>query len=132
MNRVKELIEDFQFFDTWEERYEYIIDMGKNLDAMDDALKTDSTKVQGCMSQVWLTAKYDGDKVLFTADSDAIIVKGLIGILMRLFNGATKQEILDTDIDATFRALGLDTNLAGTRRNGLASMVQRIKQHAST
>ena len=131
MNRTENLIDDFQFFDSWEERYEYIIDMGKVLPPMNDALKTEATKVKGCMSQVWLTASYDGDIVLFQADSDAIIVKGLIGVLMRLFNGATKQEILATDINETFKSLGLDTNLAASRRNGLASMVEKIKQYAS-
>ncbi|MGB1361500.1 MAG: SufE family protein [Alphaproteobacteria bacterium] len=131
LDKINNLIEDFSFFDTWEEKYEYIIDMGKKLPPMDDALKTDETKVKGCMSQVWLVGFNDGDKITFVADSDAIIVKGLIGLLMKIFNGATKQEINNTDINDLFAKLGLDKNLAGTRRNGLASMVNKIKEYAS-
>ena len=132
MSRIQDLIDDFDFFDSWEEKYEFIIDIGKELPDMDNSLKTDETKVQGCMSQVWLVPHYNTDGTIsFSADSDAIIVKGLIGLLMRLFNNSTAQKIIDTDIDNLFIKLGLDSNLAGSRRNGLSAMVDKIKHYAS-
>ena len=126
---INNLIDDFSFFETWEEKYEYIIDMGKNLSPMDDALKSEESKVKGCMSQVWLVkVENDDGTINLIADSDAIIVKGLIALLLKVYNGQTKKAIQSTDINKLFAGLGLDNNLAGTRRNGLASMVEKIRE----
>ena len=126
--KINQITEDFSYFSCWEEKYEYIIDLGKKLPPMDEALKTEETKVKGCMSQVWLVPIKQKDNTLkIIADSDAIIVKGLITLLLKIFGGATKEEIQQVNISELFRKLELDSNIAVARRNGLASMIEKIK-----
>ena len=124
-----ELENDFELLSDWEDRYGYIIDLGKALPAMDEELKTDENKVRGCTSQVWLveTADSTDESFKFIADSDAIIVKGLVAILMLVYNGKSKAEIKEMSIEEVFTKLGLDSHLSVNRRNGFFSMVERIK-----
>lgn len=129
---IDELLEDFEFLDDWEERYGYVIDLGKTLPEMSAEDKNDNNKVSGCMSQVWITSKMAkneaGDKVIeFTADSDAFIVKGLIVILLSLFSGKTPKEITNIDAIKTMQELGFDEHLSPTRKNGLYSMIDKIQ-----
>ncbi|MFK7840595.1 MAG: SufE family protein [Bdellovibrionales bacterium] len=124
---LEDLIENFSFFDDWEERYRYLIDLGRNLPKMDDNLKTEQNLVRGCTSQVWLDAKTDNNMLEFTADSDAHIVRGLIGILHAAYNGKTFQDIAKTDIEGAMGKIGLDQNLSPNRRNGFYAMVERIR-----
>ncbi len=129
---IDELVDNFALFDDWEERYRYLIDLGAQLPPMDEALKTPASKVQGCMSQVWMVAGWDGEgRLTLLADSDAQIVRGLIAVLVAAFSGCTRGEILATDIDAVFKKLGLDQHLSPNRRNGFFSMVERVQQFAS-
>ena len=132
-----ELAENFALFDDWEERYRYLIDLGRKLPAFPDAFKTETYKVRGCMSQVWMVPGHPpGDepnnrgRFAFAADSDAHIVKGLIAVLGILFSNKTPAEIATTDIEAAFNQLGLDQHLSPTRRNGFVAMVDRIKQES--
>ena len=129
----EELKANFELFDDWEDRYRYLIDLGRKLPAFPDALKTETNKVRGCMSQVWMVpghAAEDASRFAFAADSDAHIVKGLIAVLGTLFSGKTPAEIARTDTDAAFRAIGLDQHLSPSRRNGLVSMVEKIRIYA--
>jgi cysteine desulfuration protein SufE len=132
--RIESLIEDFELLTDWEERYRYVIELGRELDPMPDALKTPVTKVQGCASQVWIharTTRTGGEPVLtFTGDSDALIVKGLIAVVFRLYSGETARTILATDATPVLDRLGLKDHLTPQRSNGLASMVKRIKADA--
>lgn len=125
-----ELIENFSFLGDWEERYGYLIELGKQLPVMDEADKNDETKVEGCMSQVWLKTKEEDGRLMFVGESDAHIVRGLIAVLQVILSGKTKEEIRNTDVNAVFRRLGLETHLSPTRRNGFFAMVERIKQKA--
>ena len=124
---LNELVENFALFDDWEERYRYLIDLGRALPKMDDALKTDENLVRGCTSRVWLDAKIENNTLHFIADSDAHIVRGLIGILMAAYQDKTLEEIAATDIEGAMIQIGLDQNLSPNRRNGFFSMVERIK-----
>ena len=127
-----ELVENFALFDDWEERYRYLIDLGKELPPMADALKTEQTFVRGCTSQVWMICETDGDgRHFFTADSDAHIVKGLIAILLSAYQGKTAEQIRGVDIDKSFQDIGLDQHLSPNRRNGFFAMVERIKALSS-
>ena len=131
---IDEILETFEFFDDWEERYQYVIDLGKTLPPMADALKTDATKVKGCQSQVWLHARADAQdatRLVFEADSDAHIVRGLAAILLALYSGRTSAQIMETDSRALFDRLGLDQALSPSRANGLHSMDQRVKALAA-
>lgn len=128
---LNELIENFALFDDWEERYRYLIDLGRTLPKMDDALKTEETLVRGCTSQVWMDATIKNETLHFVADSDAHIVRGLIGILMAAYQDKTLEEIKATDIDAAMAKIGLDQNLSPNRRSGFFSMVERIKKIAA-
>ena len=125
-----ELVENFALFDDWEERYRYLIDLGRSLKPMDQAFKTDETLVKGCTSRVWIKEDIDGDILKFTADSDAHIVRGLIAILDQTYQGVSLKEIREIDIDGAFTEMGLDQNLSPNRRNGFFSMVERIKSFA--
>ena len=128
-----ELAENFALFDDWEDRYRYLIDLGRKLPPFPDAFKTEANKVRGCMSQVWMVPGHppgDGSRFAFAADSDAHIVKGLIAVLGVLFSNKTPGEIAGTDTEAAFKQLGLDQHLSPTRRNGFVAMVDRIKQEA--
>lgn len=130
----QDLIDDFALFDDWEERYRYLIDLGRGLPVMDDALKTDSTLVQGCTSRVWIhadaTAMEEG-RLHMLADSDAHIVRGLIALLMRVYQDKALSEIAQIDIEAAFKEIGLDQHLSPNRRNGFFSMLERVNQLAA-
>lgn len=125
----EEIIDEFSMFDDWMQRYEYIIDLGKNLPLIDEQYKTDENIIKGCQSKVWLHADEDNGRVVFTADSDAILTKGIIAILIRVFSGHTPQEILDADTDF-INEIGLKEHLSPTRANGLVSMIKQIKMYA--
>jgi SufE protein probably involved in Fe-S center assembly len=125
----KEIIEDFALFDSWEDKYEYIIDMGKKLPVLEDEHKLDENKIKGCQSTVWLVASYNDGRVFFKADSDAIIVKGLISMLIKVLSGHTPTEIIDARLDF-IREIGMMTHLAQTRSNGLLSMIKQMKNYA--
>lgn len=129
-----ELIENFELLDDWEDRYRYVIDLGKKLPEFPETRRDDDHKVPGCMSQVWMTseARTEGDDTVLEirGDSDAHIVRGLIGILLEVYSGRPAREILALDIGGLFEQLGLDTHLTANRRNGFTSMVQRIRNDA--
>jgi len=125
---IKELVDNFSLLDDWEDRYKYLIDLGDALPDMPEALKTETSKVRGCMSQVWMVLGWDGDgRLTMLADSDAQIVRGLIAVLRTVFAGKTADEIAGIDIEAEFAQLGLDQHLSPNRRNGFFSMVERVK-----
>jgi cysteine desulfuration protein SufE len=131
---VDELVENFELLGDWEERYRYLIDLGRKLPPMPEADHVDANKVRGCMSQVWLTHQVRPGPPLtleFQGDSDAHIVKGLIALLLKLCSGRTPQQILDTDIGSIFTRLGLESHITMNRRNGFYSMVERIRQMAT-
>ena len=123
-----ELIEDFALFDDWESKYEYIIDMGKQLPPLPEHYKTEENIIKGCQSRVWLHAEADGDVVKFAADSDAIIVKGLVSMLVKVLSGHKPEEIASANLYFMER-IGLHQHLAQTRSNGLASMVKQMKMY---
>ena|SRR3990167_8753632 len=130
--RDTDILEDLGFFDDWEDRYRYIIDLGKKLPPMPETLKTDANFVHGCQSQVWIHADYNAaDNTLdFLVDSDAFIVRGLAAMVMAAFNHRSPQAILDFDIDTYFKQTQLIQHLSPTRGNGLKSMVRKIRQAA--
>ncbi len=128
---AEDIVDTLGFFDNWEERYKYIIDLGKELPPMADQLKTDESIVRGCQSKVWLVDENREGRLFFTADSDAFIVKGLLGVVLAAYNGKTPGEILAFDVDAYFDKLDLIQHLSSTRGNGLKSMVKRIKDRAT-
>lgn len=133
--QAEELVDSFTLFDEWEDRYRFLIDLGKELPPLPDEARTEENRVHGCQSNVWLIAsshqENDEKKIDFLADSDAHIVRGLIAILRRVYSGQSPSDILDFDIDGLFKKLGLDQHLSMGRRNGLAGMVSRIKSLAS-
>ena len=125
---TEEILEDIEFFDDWEERYKYIIDLGKDLPAMPDTLKTPERLVKGCQSNVWLDVDVNAQQeLLFVVDSDAIIVKGLLALVMAAFYGKTAVSVVAFDIDAYFSELDLERHLSPTRGNGLKAIVAKIK-----
>lgn len=131
---IDELIEEFDDLGDWADQCEVLIDMGRELPLMDESLKTDQTKVHGCQSNVWMVATLSDDAspvIELIADSDAMIVKGLLCVILLAFSGRTPQEILDVDIEGIFRRLGLDRHLSTARKNGLAGMVKRVRQIAA-
>jgi cysteine desulfuration protein SufE len=123
------LIEEFGFFDDWMQRYEYLIDLGRQLAPLDAVFLKDEFKLRGCQSQVWLIARHEDDKLVFEANSDAAIVSGLIAVVLRIYSNRTAQEIIDTAPDF-IAAIGLDDHLSPTRKNGLGAMLQTIKERA--
>lgn len=127
---IKKLVEDFSFFESWEDKYQYLIDMGRNVPQMDDKLKIEENKLRGCQSVVYFSNTYNDDgTITFMANSDAAIVQGLIALMLKVFSEKKPQEILDTDI--TFlKEIGLDEHLSPTRKNGLSSLVTSIKNAA--
>ena len=132
---IDELIENFEFLGDWEERYRYIIELGRKLPDFDDAHRTEENKVRGCQSQVWLVTDENPanpDLLYFQADSDAHIVRGLLAILLMMFAGKSASAILAVDAKALLAKLGLDQHLSPSRANGLNSMVQRVRSIAST
>lgn len=126
-----DILETLSFFDSWEERYKYIIDLGKELPELDHALKSDDCLVRGCQSQVWLIPRQQGDHLYFDVDSDAHIVKGLLAVVLAAYNGKTPEQILKFDIESYFSQLDLLKHLSPTRGNGLRSMVKTINQVAA-
>ncbi len=128
-NETDEIIEEFSLFEDWEDRYSYIIDLGKKLPPLEDKHKTDQNIVVGCSSQVWfISHKENSNKYFFVADSDAYIVKGLIAILLRVFSGKTAEEIQNINIEDFFLSLGLKQHLSPNRSNGFFAMVNKIKK----
>ena len=127
--KQEEIIDEFSMFDDWDERFQYIIDLGKSLPLISDEYKTDENTIKGCQSKVWLHAEKLDGKLAFTADSDAIITKGIIAILIRTFSGFSPQEILDADTKF-IDEIGLKEHLSPTRANGLVSMIKQIKLYA--
>jgi len=123
------IAEEFSFFSDWTERYQYLIDLGRKLPAFPEALKSDTHKVQGCQSQVWLAASGNRDRLDFQAISDSSIVSGLIALLLRVYSGRSAQEILDTEPHFV-EAIGLAKHLSPTRSNGLVAMLNTIKEYA--
>ena len=124
-----EIIEEFSLFDSWDEKYEYIIDLGKRLPVLEEEHKRDENRVRGCQSTVWLVAEYREGKVFFTADSDAVIVKGLISMLIRVLSGQTPDDIINAQLDF-IREIGMMSHLAQTRSNGLVAMIKQMKNYA--
>ncbi len=124
---AEEIIDSLGFFDTWEERYKYIIDLGKELPAMPDAEKQEDNLVKGCQSQVWITHTLDDQKFQFNVDSDAFIVKGLLGVVLAAYNNKSASDIKAFDIEQYFDAVGLIKHLSPTRGNGLKAMVNKIQ-----
>lgn len=129
-NTIEGLQADFELLDDWEERYRYVIELGRLLPELDEKWRTPQYKVSGCASQVWIHAEHDGKVLKFTGDSDALIVKGLIAIVFMMFSGKTPEQILAQDASAVFTRLGLKDHLTPQRSNGLVSMVARIKSDA--
>ena len=127
----KEIIEEFELFDDWMDKYNYIIELGKSLPLIDPQYKDDAHLIPGCQSQVWLHAEINDGKLIFRADSDAIITKGIINLLIRVLSGHTPQEILDCDL-AYIDKIGIKEHLSPTRSNGLVSMIQQIRGYAQT
>ncbi|MBQ9732124.1 MAG: SufE family protein [Alphaproteobacteria bacterium] len=127
---IEELIENFEFLDSWEDKYRYVIDLGEKLSPLDDKFHTDEWKVQGCQSQVWLIPNKQDDKIFFIGDSDALIVKGLIAIVLMIYNHKSPSEIKAIAVEDIFAKLGLSDHLSPSRRNGLLSMTEKIKYYA--
>ena len=124
-----EIIEEFSGMDDWMDRYSYIIDLGNAMDSLDESERTADTLIDGCQSRLWLTAALEDGKVMFRADSDAIIVKGIVSLLIRVLSGHTPQEILDAELYFIDR-IGLREHLSPTRSNGLLSMLKQMRMYA--
>jgi cysteine desulfuration protein SufE len=127
--RQDAVIEEFSVFDDWMDKYSYLIDLGKDLELIDEKHKNDQTLINGCQSKVWLNADLVDGKLQFQADSDAIITKGIIALLIRVLNGLTPEEVMNADLYFIDK-IGLQENLSPTRSNGLVSMVKQIKMYA--
>ena len=125
----QEIVEEFSTFTDWLDKYEYLIELGKSLPIISDNGRQESNLIKGCQSRVWLAADYKDDRVYFTADSDAIITKGIISLLIRVFSGRTPKEIAEADL-GFIGEIGLQDNLSPTRANGLVSMIKQIKFYA--
>ena len=125
----QDIIDEFDMFDEWMEKYEHIIDLGKSLPLIEEAHKTEDNLIKGCQSRVWLHAEQSQDKVVFTADSDAIMTKGIIALLVRTFSGQKAQDIVNADTEF-INQIGLKEQLSPTRANGLVSMVKQMKLYA--
>lgn len=125
----QELIDDFSMFETWEEKYEYLIDLGKKLSPLDPSFKTDDYKIKGCQSSVWIHSSYRDGLVYFEGDSDAVIVKGLVSLMIMVLNGQAPKDIVDAPL-AFIDSIGLSSHLAQTRSNGLRAMIKQMKLEA--
>jgi len=124
-----EIVEEFELFDSWDDKYEYIIDLGKKLSPLEEEFKKDENKVRGCQSTVWLVADYQDGRVFYKADSDAVIVKGLISMLIRVLSGQTPDAIIEARLNF-INEIGMVGHLAQTRSNGLLAMVKQMKNYA--
>ena len=133
MNKInavqKEIVEEFSLFDDWMQRYEYMIELGKSLPLIDPEYKTEENIIKGCQSKVWIHADLEGDKLVFTADSDAIITKGIIAVLIRVFSNQHPDAILGADT-SFIDEIGLKEHLSPSRANGLVSMIKQLKMYA--
>lgn len=127
----EEIVETFEFLDDWEDRYREVIDMGKAMAPLDDALKVPATKVDGCASQVWLHPKVEGGVFTFDGESDAMIVRGLIAVLHALYSGLPVADVVNVDAGAELGRLGLNEHLSAQRSNGVRAMVERIREVAA-
>ena len=125
----KEIAEEFSLFDSWDDKYEYIIDLGKKLPPLEDQYKIDENRVRGCQSTVWLVADYTNGKIFYKAESDAVIVKGLISMLIRVLSGHSPDDIIAARLNF-IQQIGMTTHLAQTRSNGLLAMVKQMKNFA--
>jgi cysteine desulfuration protein SufE len=129
LNEVQnQIVEEFSIFDDWMDKYEYIIELGNDLGAYDERNKTVSNLIQGCQSRVWLNGEYDQGRIIFTADSDAIITKGIIALLIRVLSGRTPSEVMNSELYFIDK-IGLKENLSPTRANGLVSMIKNMKAY---
>ena len=126
----QEIVEEFALFDTWDDKYEYIIDMGKKLKPLDDLYKKEENKIKGCQSTVWMVSEYKDGKVYYKAESDAVIVKGLVSMLIRVLSGHSAEEIINAKLEFIDQ-IGMKQHLAQTRSNGLLSMVKQMKLDAT-
>lgn len=130
MDEIQEsIIEEFSIFDDWLDKYDYLISLADTLPAIDPAHRTEQYLISGCQSRVWVDARFEEGKIFYGADSDAIITKGIIALLVRVLNGRTPQEILDTDL-YFIPAIGLEANLSPTRANGLLAMIKQMRLYA--
>ena len=125
----EEIVDEFNMFDSWIDKYDYLIDLGKSLPKIDSIYKTQENIITGCQSQVWLHAEKEGNKVVFTADSDAIMTKGIIAMLIRVLSGQKAENIINTNLDF-INKIGLNEQLSQTRANGLNSMIKQMKIYA--
>lgn len=130
-NAFEDIVADFEFLDEWEDRYRYVIDAGKAMEPLDEALKVPSTKVDGCASQVWLHPRIEDGIFTFDGESDAMIVRGLIAVLRALYNGLPVAEVPRVDAGGELARLGLNEHLSSQRSNGLRAMVERIRSVAA-
>lgn len=135
MAGIDDILADFDVIDDWEERYRYVIELGKGLEPIDEADRTDANKVRGCASQVWLVTRVetggaDGPRLFFTGDSDAHIVKGLVAVMLAIFSGHTAKEILTLDPEPIFTAISLRDHITPQRANGVNAMIDRIRADA--
>lgn len=129
--KQQEIIQEFEMFDDWMEKYEYIIELGKDTPVIEASKKTDDRLIEGCQSKVWLDSQFENGKMTFTADSDAIITKGIIGLLIRVLNNENPETIAKADLHF-INDIGLQEHLSITRSNGLLSMIKKIKMNALT
>ncbi len=125
----EEIVDEFSMFDDWMQRYEYMIELGKSLPMIEEQYKTDDNIIKGCQSKVWVHAELQDDKLVFTADSDAIITKGIIAILIRVFSNQKPKDIMEADTQF-IDEIGLKEHLSPTRANGLVSMIKQLKMYA--
>lgn len=129
INKIQdEIIEEFELFDNWEDRYAYLIELGKKLPEMEESYKTDEYKIKGCQSNVWIHTKLEEDKIIFRGDSDALIVKGLVSILIRVLSAQNPAEVAEADL-YFLEKIGMQQHLSMTRANGLASMIKQMKMY---
>ena len=127
-SRTSKIIADFDFFNSWEEKYEHLIDLGKDLSELNDDLKTESNLIKGCQSKVWMHCEYKNKKLYFYGDSDALITKGLVALIIKLYSGLSAEEILNENTDF-FKQIGLRDQLSMTRSNGLNMMLENIRKY---
>ena len=127
----EEIVEDFEFLEDWEDRYRHVIEQGKAMDPVEDALKVPATKVDGCASQVWLHPTIENGRFHFDGESDALIVRGLIAVLRSLYNGLALAEVIKVDARAELERLGLNEHLSAQRSNGVRAMIERIRETAA-
>jgi len=128
---IDELIDNFSFLDSWEDRYKYLIELGGQLPHLPDEKKIEEWKISGCQSQVWIIPHFDGEHIYFEGDSDAIIVRGIIAVVLEIFKDKSEQEILDIDVEEIFDKMGLREHITPNRRSGMLSMVDKIKYYSA-